>query len=308
MSFFTELDTNLYRPDAFSGFDAQAKFTLGNARAMMWMCQLAYETAHKDKIDAILNRWQLTKIDVLEQAVTSSLRMSQTCGIIAATGKATIVAFAGTDPISIQDWVTDFILGRPTGDIHAGFDAAAAAVQDRVHQAVADGIAAGRKLFIAGHSLGGAIGFASALRMIEDQALNLREAEVYGFGAPRTLRPGATARYAPLMNTTYRLVHGNDVVPSVPPPELDFVHVGRPLLCPHGGLFDEAKLAQSFDDVPRFERQARGGLLQLVTGPLDLPFRPRPFPIGPLFAALPPGVIDHVPDAYLHALGTPIMA
>src|SRR5215510_7950334 len=68
------------------------------------MYQLAYVTAHKDKIDAILNRWQLTKIDVLEQAVTSSLRMSQTCGIIAATGKATIVAFAGTDPISIQDW------------------------------------------------------------------------------------------------------------------------------------------------------------------------------------------------------------
>src|SRR5262249_1384025 len=72
--------------------------------------------------------------------------------------------------------------------------------------------------------------------------------------------------------------------------------------------FDEAKLPQSFDDVPRFERQLLGGLLQFVTGPLDLPFRPRPFPIGPLLAALPPGIIDHVPDAYLHALGTPIMA
>ena len=308
MSFFTEVDTDLYRPDAFSGFDAQAKFTLGNARAMMWMCQLAYETAHGDKIDAILNRWQLTKIDVLERAVTSSLRMGQTRGIIAATDKATIVAFAGTDPVSVQDWVADFTLGRPTGDIHAGFDAAAAAVQDRVRQAIAGGIAARRKLFITGHSLGGAIGFATALRMIEDRALNLREAEVYSFGAPRTLRPGATARYAPLMNTTYRLVHGNDVVPSVPPPDLDFGHVGRPLLCPHGGPFDEAKLPQSFDDVPRFERQLLRGLLQFVTGPLDLPFRPRPFPIGPLLAALPPGVIDHVPDAYLHALGTPIMA
>ena len=308
MSFFTELDADLYRRDAFDGFDAKARFTLGNARAMMWLCQLSYETAHRSKIDTILSRWQLTKIDVLERGLTSSLRMSQTCGVIAATGNATIVVFAGTDPASAEDWIKDFTLGRPTGDIHAGFDAAAAAVQDRVRKAAADGTTAGRKLFIAGHSLGGAIAVATALRMIEDPQSNTREAEVYCFGAPRALRPSMTGRYGSLMSTTYRLVHGNDVVACVPPSTLDFVHVGRPLLCPHGGLFDEAKLPQSFDDVPQFNAQVADGLLQFVRDPLDVPFRPRPGLIGLLFAALPPGVRDHVPDAYLHALGTPIIS
>ena len=41
--------------------------------------------------------------------------------------------------------------------------------------------------------------------------------------------------------------------------------------------------------------------------PLDVPFRPRPAAIGFILAALPPAIRDHVPDAYLHALGSPIV-
>src|SRR5262249_48541777 len=121
------------------------------------------------------------------------------------------------------------------------------------------------------------------------------------------IRPEAMARYDPLHASTYRLVHGNDGVASVPPSGIDFVHVGRPLLCARGGIFDETKLAAKPEDIPSVDRQVLRGLLQAVTNPLDMPFRLRPGPIGLILATLPPVIQDHVPDSYFHALGSPIV-
>jgi triacylglycerol lipase len=313
MSFFTELDRDLYRADAFSGFDAGADFTLGNARSMMWMSQLAYETDHPDKIDSVLGTWKLRKVDVFSRPLASVLKMSHACGVIAASDKATIIAFAGTDPASVQDWVTDFTIvnkdhdegaDHGPGDLHAGFQAAADSVQAPVRTAIADGAAAGRKLFITGHSLGAAIGVITALQTFEEKG---HKAEVYGFGAPRALRPEAIARYEPLHASTYRLVHGNDGVARVPPSGLNFVHVGRPLLCARGGTFDETRLAARPEDIPSVDRQGLRGLLLAATKPLDIPFQLRPGPIGLILATLPPVIQDHVPDSYFHALGSPIV-
>jgi hypothetical protein len=43
MSFLTELPENFYARDALRGFDPAGPFSLGTARAMMWLSQLAYE-------------------------------------------------------------------------------------------------------------------------------------------------------------------------------------------------------------------------------------------------------------------------
>jgi hypothetical protein len=42
---------------AFDTFTVYLRFQLGNARAMMWMSQLAYETAHREKVDDVLASW-----------------------------------------------------------------------------------------------------------------------------------------------------------------------------------------------------------------------------------------------------------
>jgi hypothetical protein len=309
MSFLVELDLELYRPDAFAGFVPGPQYTPGNARAMMWMAQLAYETDHPDKIDAVLAMWKLAKAEILVRPLTSPLRLSHTRGVIARTATATIVAFAGTDPLSARDWLTDFKLGHPTGDIHAGFESAAGVAWDSVRRAIAEGAAAGRRLFFAGHSLGAAIVTATALRLLNDQALGVREAQVYGFGTPRALRPAMRELYnAALGPTTYRLIHGSDAVPSSPPSELGFTHVGRPLVCAHGAAFGDAQPSQSFDDIPAFKPQLIGGVAQFVHNPLDIPFPVRPSLGGVIYAALPPAVRDHIPDAYFHAIGTPLVA
>ena len=51
MSILVELPERLYQRDAFASFAAVAPYSLGTARAMAWMSQLAYETAHRDKIE-----------------------------------------------------------------------------------------------------------------------------------------------------------------------------------------------------------------------------------------------------------------
>ena len=44
MSFLVRLPEETYRSDALTRFTANPDFTLGNAQAMMWLAQLAYET------------------------------------------------------------------------------------------------------------------------------------------------------------------------------------------------------------------------------------------------------------------------
>jgi hypothetical protein len=66
---------------------------------------------------------------------------------------------------------------------------------------------------------------------------------------PRVGGADFAARY-PLAGATYRLVHGEDIVPSVPPSKLGFRHVGCLLRAPRGGVFEGAPLAAGGDDPP----------------------------------------------------------
>ncbi len=56
---------------------------------------------------------------------------------------------------------------------------------------------------------------------------------VYTFGMPRVGGKQFAGEYNPssLGAITYRLVHGDDIVPRVPPPELGYRHVGCVLQC-----------------------------------------------------------------------------
>ena len=65
MSILVEVDEALYRRDAFAAFDADKSFDLDNARAMMWLAQLAYETNHPDKIRRLLAAWELSELKII---------------------------------------------------------------------------------------------------------------------------------------------------------------------------------------------------------------------------------------------------
>jgi hypothetical protein len=300
MSFFVELPQSQYNPDAFGEFDANGGFH-GNALPMAWMAQLAYETRLPDKMHAVAKVWGLDDLVIIGKPAKSTLPLSDTRGLVAKRGTATIIAFAGTDPAILPNWISDFYLGRPNADAHQGFVDAAAAVWAELEGAIQTSIDERRPLFVTGHSLGAAIALATIDRAQVEKKLNA--AEVFLFGSPRFGRADFVARYA-FGSTTYRLVYGRDIVPTVPPSELNFQHVGRFLHCQAGTKFEEKELSTLIDsDEPTIGHDFFSGIAERLRGFFGFWSKSsRTDPLGQLSQLLAPSIGDHLPDRYYDAL------
>jgi hypothetical protein len=113
MSFLVELGRGAYPDNALDGFAANSNFSLTIARAMMWMSQLAYETANRSKAESILSAWGLTMRAFASNGPVTGLPPHSARVVLAGGRGATLVAFAGTDPLKIEDWITDFTIDAP---------------------------------------------------------------------------------------------------------------------------------------------------------------------------------------------------
>lgn len=303
MSFLVELPQSEFNKDAFAQFDPTAGPNQGNALAMAWISQLAYETRLPDKIRAIGELWKLAEVRILHQTANSAPPLSDTRGIITSKGEALIIAFAGTDPLNLLNWVSNFYLGHLTAEAHAGFLDAAAAVWPQIGAAIERCMRERRPLFVTGHSLGAAIALAALDRAKGENGLDT--AQVFVFGAPRVGRADFVARYnAAFGPTTYRFVHGRDIVPTLPPSELGFRHVGRYLNCGSGAKFDLTNLLAGSDSD---EPSGGNGFFNGVAVRLrDLFGTPSPTSridaLGRLTLLLAPSIGDHLPDRYYTAL------
>jgi len=306
MSRLVEISPEEYSPTAFAKFDPAGGFSLVNARAMMWMSQLAYEAYRPGPsatIQTVGDLWKFTSVIPFTKKQVSLKASYDTCGVIGERDKAVIIAFAGTDPGVWQTIITDFTL-RPGGDTHAGFQAAADAVRGEVTQAVALSRAGGKPLFITGHSLGAAI---AAIAALDGDA---KPAAVYGFGMPRPGDAHFHARYTPVLgDRTFRFVHGLDLVARVPPSILlgtsGFRHVGHMFQCASGGKFDGAAQPTGLDSddppfAPELSNVLTAGLGALAAGHFFSP--PGPGSFGSLFRFLPQPIRDHLQDRYWAAL------
>ena len=93
------------------------------------------------------------------------------------------MAFSGTDPLKIEDWITDFTPQRTVSDLHKGFEDAVTTVWPLVEAAIKNRPADQKKLFFTGHSLGGALATIAAARAALDP--ETVATAVYTFGGPR---------------------------------------------------------------------------------------------------------------------------
>ena len=305
MSILVELPEDQYDPKAFANFASGAGFDLGTARAMAWISQLAYETRLPDKIKRIATtKWDFDDVHILEQPTKSKLPLSSTHGVLATRKGKTIIAFAGTDPLNLLNWISDFYLGRPGADVHQGFEDAAAAVWKNIGAAIDRCMNDGQALFIAGHSLGAAVALVTVDRARQEKGL--QHGEVYVFGSPRVGRDDFVNRYnSSFGHTTYRLVHGRDIVPTVPPPELGFHHVGRLLQCESGQKFDETRLRDDVgSDEPQPGNDFFSGIAERLRGLFPGPLSPTSQldALGRLSQLLAPSIGDHLPDRYYTSL------
>jgi hypothetical protein len=322
MSFLTKLPAELYNPDAFKQFSGGSGFGIGNARAMAWMSQLAYETDEPDKIKGILKLFGLDLVEggVVVRESKTVLPVASTHCFVASHPKAVIVAFAGTDPLSLANWISDFDAHLEATGTAEGYEVAAGVVWSELKQLLERYVPPGGKVFVTGHSLGGALAALIAHRIGTELQADVDA--VYTFGMPR---PGSKA-FADLYNRqlgmrTYRLVHGEDIVPTVAPTSFGFRHLGRVLHCERLGRFDQANLASdTSSDFPVFVSGVAKDLRDHLHGPLSAvlsiaariklatalltgmgPSNMRTDPGGILIEMLPPRLRDHMPDRYIGA-------
>ena len=139
-----------------------------------------------------------------------------------------VIAFRGT--ANIRNWLTDADCLRATlieslefgtCQVHAGFLAAYESIigplTAHLRAAGAASIAAsaaGKPIFVTGHSLGGALALLAALEL-KRQGFNI--AQVYTFGQPRVGNAAFKRLYEKsLGDRTYRIVYQEDIVARVP--------------------------------------------------------------------------------------------
>lgn len=305
MSIFVQLPPEDYDERAFAAFSAQrGYFDLDDARAMMWMAQLSYETDALDTISQIAPKWGFKPVAHFR----AQGPVIDTRAIIGERDDCTVVAFAGTDPALAKNLITDVSVRLTSFDTHEGFQNAVDAVWRQIKTQIEG---SGRPLFFTGHSLGAALAVLAAEKAHDD---GVTPAAVYTFGMPRAGGLTFASRYnGKLGDRTFRLVHGGDIVPCVPEwierlamlSRVPFQHVGRMLKCDSGAKFDRNKPLTAIDsNDPRFHAGARENLRNRVSAllPGQLLAQAGPGVLGPLFALLPFAIRDHLPDRYLSAL------
>jgi hypothetical protein len=153
--------------------------------------------------------------------------------------KRVVVAFRGTEPSSLYNWVENLDAAHSAlpeakaqdgvGRVHSGFADAYDSVRKGIISYLIDLRTKYERLWhhveveISGHSLGGAL---STLLAVELDALGFRVASVTTFGSPRV----GDFRFAEYYNhvlgsRTLRLTHAHDAVPALPPRLLGYQHV-----------------------------------------------------------------------------------
>lgn len=146
-----------------------------------------------------------------------------------------IVAFRGTQDLA--DWVTDAdayqvalaraLRGEAAGldqvRVHQGFQLLAVSLSRKVATAAA-GFKPKVPVYVTGHSLGGAVAALTALML--KARLKRSEVRMYSYAAPRVGDPAFVTAYDALLPTSYRVVNLADVVPLMPPRQLDHWRYG----------------------------------------------------------------------------------
>jgi len=315
MSLLTQLPTELYAADATASFEAVIDFNAGTARTLAWLSQLAYET-DQTKIQEVCRKLNVTLVgDPIHRSVNTGLPIASTYAMVLDLREAVVVAFAGTDPVLLANWISDFDIRATDGGAAEGFTVAMQAVEFDV----LGRLPLNRPIMVTGHSLGGALAVLLADRLV---TMGREVMAVYTFGMPRPGRRDFTGPYNQnaLARCTYRLVHGEDIVPTVAPSEpFGFRHVGRYVPAPRGGRV-QGPVAEIGSDEPDFVRGVAGELssffhspaaevsvfaAQLRNAAAALIGRPDPKtrtdPAGIAIELLPPRIRDHMPDRYIAA-------
>jgi triacylglycerol lipase len=172
-----------------------------------------------------------------------------------------LMAFRGTEPDRAEDLLTDARVSKkslltpagapPRGAVHSGFDLALDAVWPEIVAQLNPLLQVGpRRLWITGHSLGGALATLALERVLQLPHAELKSrSALMSFGCPRVGDKDFIENLHRLISPLrmLRLIHGEDLVTRVPPRSMGYDHVGTPSTLTEGG-----ELRHGSDEWNRF--------------------------------------------------------
>lgn len=197
------------------------KYRYQNAHLLAKASSLAYQSP--DVIEPEVGQWGLPQFVFIDRKDSQAF--------IAGNAEMIVIAFRGTEPTTLQDWMTDVKIRRktgPYGKVHRGFLKGFQVVWPEIRAVIKEWQTQAQSLWLTGHSLGGALA-TLGMASLGEEAKPVHG--LYTFGQPRV--GGKTfARNFDLdfKARMFRFVNNNDVVTRVPTRKTGFRHVGQVLM------------------------------------------------------------------------------
>ncbi len=197
-----------FTPDIAFNSNAQS-YNADNALWLGQVAKLAYQDFHTVK--RVFTGWKAYELHDLR---------TDTQGFVVSKGDVLVIAFRGTEPIKIKDWLTDLqivLTHGPEGKVHEGFYTRLLAIWQQLNAALTDLGPTGKKIWITGHSLGAALAALAAAKLQKDGCVDKING-LYTYGQPRAgdrrFTDWLDSQMRPLL---YRHVNNKDLVTNIPP-------------------------------------------------------------------------------------------
>lgn len=211
--------------DHFCGLSAKKHYDEQNALSLAIVCDLAY--TDDTQIKSTVASWGFHPLDVITR--TKGRDIDTQCFIMSDDDNI-VVAFRGSD--AKEDWLANIQIFQDPGPfantgVHEGFQDSLFPTAIALTRHVRDAEIAHKRIWITGHSLGGALCSLYAGMLIEN---GLEVYAIYTFASPR---PG-DANFGKQLNQRvigphFRVVNDGDIVPHLPP-EPFFSHPGKRII------------------------------------------------------------------------------
>ena len=195
------------------------------SKELVYMSAIAFDTISD------INNWSCKAcskfpLTDVKAFTNTSLLMQGFVGYSAANG-AIVVSFRGSD--NDRNWIDDFDFGQIPylacsecfihNGFYLGYLTISASVRYQIQLLTAK--YRGAKVWVTGHSLGGALATIAALDI---KAAFNPEMKVYTFGQPRVGNARFATYFASRIPDSFRVIHYADIVPHLPPIDLNFRH------------------------------------------------------------------------------------
>ena len=240
------------------------RFSLLNAFRLAETSQLAYASSWDEVKSQVCGEWGFANFQPFDKKDTEAF----ICG----NDAMLILAFRGTQ--TLEDWQTDFeveLVKSNVGRVHRGFTESLDYIWDEIKQSIGKFRAKNQKIWITGHSLGGALATLAVDRLTEEDE---DVSGLYTFGQPRVGDKEFAENFdMKIKSRSFRFVNDEDIVTRVPPRLLGYEHIGTVRFFDYQGVlykdnifwkkwlsFSESAAARSLDRFSELKSQYPNGI------------------------------------------------